>query len=145
VGAGLLIGAMVAVFTPVPEGSNIVSVFLESTLEHQEGVGPLEYGASQFGFWGTHPRLAAFWQAPMVGSSSLFKPTFLLYALACLAAFFLARGRTLAQLAGITAALTAGVQLWKTHAAGSYVEWYLPFLLIALFTVGQRSREGIRD
>jgi hypothetical protein len=138
---GLLIGAFVAAFTPVPEGSNVVSVFLESTLEHQEGVGPQEYGASQFGFWGTQPRLAAFWQQPIVGSSSLFKPTFLVYGLACLAAFFLARGRTMAQLAGITAALTAGVQLWKTHAAGSYVEWYLPFLLIALFAVGHRSRE----
>jgi hypothetical protein len=33
------------------------------------------------------------------------------------------------------AGLGSGIQLWKTHATGSYVEWYLPFLIIAL--VGQ--------
>jgi hypothetical protein len=132
VGAGLAIAALVVAFTPAPEGSNAITMFLSSTLEHQEGVGLRQYGASAFGFWGTHPSLASFWQAPLWGTFSLFKPSFLVYATFCLATFFLARGRSLAQLAGLTAALAAGVQLWKTHAAGSYVEWYLPFLIIAL-------------
>jgi len=131
-GAGLSIALLVYWFTPAPEGSNAVSMFLQSTLEHQEGVGLRQYGASMFGFWGTHPTLASFWQAPLWGTSSLFKPSFLVYAAFCLASFFLSRGRSVAQLAGLTAALTAGVQLWKTHAAGSYVEWYLPFLIVAL-------------
>lgn len=132
IAAGLAIAALVVAFTPAPEGSNAIAMFLSSTLEHQEGVGLRQYGASTFGFWGTHPGLASFWQAPLWGTFSLFKPSFLVYAGFCLATFFLARGRSLAQLAGLTAALTAGVQLWKTHAAGSYVEWYLPFLLVAL-------------
>lgn len=132
IGGGIAIAALVVAFTPAPEGSNAIAMFLRSTLEHQEGVGARQYGASAFGFWGTHPGLAAFWQHPLWGSSPLFEPTFVVYALFCVATFFIARGRSLAQLAGLTAALTAGVQLWKTHAAGSYVEWYLPFLIIAL-------------
>ncbi len=136
IGAGIAIAALVIAFTPAPEGSNAIRMFLASTLEHQEGVGARQYGASAFGFWGTHPGLAAFWQHPIWGDSSLLKPSFVVYALFCLATFFLARGRSLAQLAGLTAALTAGVQLWKTHAAGSYVEWYLPFLIVAVLCTG---------
>jgi hypothetical protein len=136
IGAGLAIAAIVVAFTPAPEGSNAITMFLNSTLEHQEGVGLREYGASTFGFWGTHPSLASFWQAPLWGTFSLLKPSFLLYSGFSLATFFLARGRSWAQLAGLTAALTAGVQLWKTHAAGSYVEWYLPFLIVAILCSG---------
>ena len=139
VGTGLAIAILVIAFTPAPEGTNAISMFLQSTLEHQEGVGLRQYGASAFGFWGTHPGLASFWQAPLWGTSSLLKPSFLVYAACCLAAFFLARGRSVAQLAGLTAALTAGVQLWKTHAAGSYVEWYLPFLIVAILCLDPRS------
>jgi hypothetical protein len=134
--AGALIGAMVMLSSRGPGSDNPVRSFLQSTLEHQEGTNSGEYGASKFGFWGTHPALAAFWQVPVFGSTSLFKPTFLLYALFCVSCFFLARGRTLVQLAGLTAALAAAVQLWKTHAAGSYVEWYLPFLIVALVAGG---------
>lgn len=129
---GLAILGLVLIFTPAPEGTNSISMFLESTLEHQEGLGSKEYGGSPFGFWGTHPELAAFWQVPLFGTGSLFKPTFLIFASFAASAFFLARGRSLAQLAALTAMVGAAVQLWKTHAAGSYVEWYYPFLLIAL-------------
>jgi hypothetical protein len=45
----------------------------------------------------------------------------------------MARGRTVPQLAFLTAALAIAVQLWKSHAGGTYVEWYYPFLLIGLF------------
>ena len=148
IGAGVAIAVLVVAFTPAPEGSNAIAMFLSSTLEHQEGVGLRQYGASTFGFWGTHPGLASFWQAPLWGTFSLFKPSFLVYAAFCLAMFFLARGRSLAQLAGLTAALTAGVQLWKTHAAGSYVEWYLPFLIVALLcsdSVSPMSRSEAPD
>ena len=37
----------------------------------------------------------------------------------------------------ITAMLAAGIQLWQSHAAGTYVEWYYPFLLIALIGGGR--------
>jgi hypothetical protein len=131
---GIVILAGVVWFTHAPSWSNAMSLFLESTLEHQEGVGPKAYGASHFGFWGTHPGLAAFWQSPLFGTTSLFKPTFILYSLLALGACFMpwARTRSIPQLAALTAMLTAAVQLWKTHAAGSYVEWYYPFLIVAL-------------
>ena len=130
---GIAVALVVIIFTPTSPGESTFSALLQSTLEHQEGVSVREYGGSAFGFWGAHPRLASIWQEPLAGSGSLLKPTFLVYAAAALSAFFFARGRTVPQLAGLTAALTAGVQLWKTHAGGTYVEWYIPFLLIALF------------
>lgn len=138
--AAVVIVAAVAWFTHAPAGVSPLRLFLESTLEHQEGTGAREYGASKIGFWGSHPELA-FWQTPLFGDTSLFKPTFLLFAAFASGLFFLARNRTPAQFAGLVAAVGAGVQLWKTHAQGSYVEWYLPFLLIALFAVGAARPE----
>lgn len=132
---------LVVYFTPPLDGKGPVSLFLESTLEHQEGVGTLEYGKSIDSFWGTHPGAAAFWQVPLFGTTSLFKPTFLLFALAALAAPLWTRGASVARLAAITAALGSGIQLWKTHATGSYVEWYMPFLLLALIA-GTRGDAG---
>ncbi len=133
---GAVIAGIVLWFSHPPPGTNAVSMLLESTLEHQEGVGPRAYGASNFGFWGTHPGLAAFWQTPVVGGTSLFKPTFIVFSVLAVGSFFVARARrrSVAELAGLTAMLTAAIQLWKTHAAGSYVEWYYPLLLIALLT-----------
>lgn len=131
---------LVLVFTPPLDGKGPIRLFLESTLEHQEGMAAREYGASLYSFWGTHPGAAAVWQAPLFGNTSLFKPTFLLFAAAALASAAWVRGRSVAQLAAITAALGAGVQLWKTHATGSYVEWYMPFLLLAL-VAGNQSVE----
>ncbi len=72
----------------------------------------------------------------------MLKPTFLVFALAALAAFFVARGRNAAQFAGLIAALCVGIQLYKTHAAGTYVEWYLPFLLIAIFSQANGERQA---
>jgi len=129
--AGLVLAAVVVHYTHAPP-LQAMRLFLESTLEHQEGAGALEYGASTFGFWGTHPGLAAVFQQPLFGSTSLFKPMFLGFVALCLAAAVWARGRTVPQLAALTAMLAAAIQLWKTHATGSYVEWYLPFLIIAL-------------
>jgi hypothetical protein len=142
--AGALIATLVVLSSRGPGGEDPLRSFLQSTLEHQEGTSSREYGASKFGFWGTHPGLASYFQVPVFGSSSLFKPTFLLYALFSASCFFLARGRTLVQLAGLTAALAAAVQLWKTHAAGSYVEWYLPFLIVALVAGGERAQDAAK-
>lgn len=137
VATGALIATLVVWFTHAPPGTNAMRLFVESTLEHQEGFGPRANGASTFGFWGTHPGLAAFWQTPLFGTTSLFKPTFMAYTALVVGSFFmtLARPRTVAQLAALTAMLTAGVQLWKTHAGGTYVEWYYPFLIIALLAI----------
>src|SRR5205085_1610658 len=52
----------------------------------------------------------------------------------------------------LAAAIAAAVQLWKTQATGTYVEWYYPLLLIGLFadrpsigivsSVGQEMRQA---
>jgi hypothetical protein len=129
---GGLIGLMVILFTGTLDGKGPIALLLESTLEHQEGFSSREYGQSPFSFWGNYPGLAAFWQAPLIGETSLFKPTFLLFSTWCMAAFFLVRGRSQPEFALMLASLAAALQLWKTHAAGTYVEWYYPFLLIGL-------------
>jgi len=129
---GLLVGLMVMAFTGSLDGKGPIRLLLESTLEHQEGFSSDQYGMSPFSFWGNFPTLAAFWQKPLIGTSSVFKPTFLLFVSYCVAAFFLARQRTRLELALLLASLAAALQLWKTHAAGTYVEWYYPFLLIGL-------------
>ena len=59
----------------------------------------------------------------------------------CLLCALLTRKRDETQLAWLIASVAAGVQLWKTHAAGSYVEWYYPFVLIGLFCGGGPETE----
>src|SRR4029077_13367064 len=61
------------------------------------------------------------------------KPLFLGLAALSILGFFLARNRRPAQLAFLLAAIAAAVQLWKTQATGTYVEWYYPLLLIGIF------------
>jgi LPXTG-motif cell wall-anchored protein len=105
---------------------------MSATLEHQEGFGNLEYGSSLFSFWGVHPNFASFWQVPITGTSSVLKPSFIGFATLALGGFFLARKRNEAQFAMLLAAIGAAIQLWKTHAGGTYVEWYYPLILIGL-------------
>jgi hypothetical protein len=132
-GAGAAIAIMVIYFTGSIGDQGPIELLLTSTLEHQEGIGQQEYGGSKFSFWGTHPALTAFWQQPIFGNTSVFKPSFILFAALSALAFLLARGKDKAQLALLVAVLAAAIQLWKTHAGGTYVEWYLPFLLIGIF------------
>ncbi|MEO8139459.1 MAG: hypothetical protein ABI742_07435 [Gemmatimonadota bacterium] len=135
--AGAAILAMVIRFTPADSILGSVGKFLHAIVEHQEGVGPHQYGGSNFGFWGTHPGLA-FLHHPLAGSP-FSEPVFLAFVSLCLAACFLVRRGGVTTLAAITAALGAGVQLWKTHGGGTYIEWYLPFLILAL-VAGDRTR-----
>lgn len=138
IAAFLMVCALIVVVvwwrTASTESETVLQVVHRSTVGHQEG--KEAYGSSTFGFWGTHPSAAAFWQQPLVTGWPLLKPAFLLFAVFLVVTFFLARGRTVAQFALLTAAVAIATQLWKSHAGGTYVEWYLPFLLIGLFTPG---------
>lgn len=143
---GAAVGGVTLALTDWDADETALGGFLSQTLGHQtdrnlDAAGGSGYGDSPFGFWGTHPRLRAVFQAPLVGGSSLTQPAFLLLALFVAAGFLLARGRSAAQLALLTAALALAVQLWKPHAGGTYVTWYYPFLLIGLFagTGGDRG------
>lgn len=133
----LPIATMVALMTQSTETESVLDVFLSSTVAHQEH--PDAYGASPFGFWGTHPSARAFWHGPLVEGWFLSKPAFLLFVALVALSFFLAKGRTRTQFAFLIAALAIAVQLWKSHATGTYVEWYLPFLLIGLFTADKAA------
>jgi len=128
---GVLIGGAVMLFTETQGSETALQAVYKSTVAHQES--KEAYGSSAFSFWGTHPRLAAFWQEPLIQGWHLFKPTVLLFAAFLTATFFLSKGRSLPQLAFLIAAIASGIQLWKSHAGGTYVEWYLPFLLIGMF------------
>lgn len=125
-----VIGMSVLLLTDSPEGGSVLQTIYESTVGHQESKDA--YGSSTFSFWGTHPRWAAFWQEPLIQDSYLLKPSFLVFALLVGASFFMARDRTVTQFAFLTAAIAIAIQLWKSHAGGTYVEWYLPFFLVGL-------------
>ncbi len=124
-------GAVIGCSTEL-DGKGPIGLFMSATLEHQEGFGNLEYGSSLFSFWGVYPEFASFWQVPLTGTSSVLKPTFIGFATLALCGFFLARKRNEAQFAMLLAAIGAAIQLWKTHAGGTYVEWYYPLVLIGL-------------
>jgi hypothetical protein len=146
---GLLIAGSVVAWTDTRPGESAIGLFFQSTLDHQESES--QYGMSPFGFFGVHPALAERFHKPLFGAggSPIAKPLFLGLALLSLGGFFLGRNRRPAQLAFLLAAIAAAVQLWKTQATGTYVEWYYPLLLIGLFAdrpsvgiVSSVGREG---
>ena len=138
--AGAAILALVVAYTPADGAIGSVGKFVHAIVEHQEGTGANQYGGSDFGFWGTHRGLASFWHAPLVGASPFTSPIFLGFIGLCLGACFMVRRGGVATLAAVTAALAAGVQLWKTHGGGTYIEWYLPFLILALVAGNRAGR-----
>ena len=77
---------------------------------------------------------------PIVAGQPNTAPAFLLFAAFAIGSFFLARGRTEAQLALLTGALAIGSQLWKIHGTGVYVAWYYGFLLLGF--LGHYARRG---
>jgi len=134
---GLLIAGSVVAFTDTKPDKSAVTLFFESTLDHQESES--QYGMSPFGFFGVHPDAAIKLHKPLFSfpgldpQSPFTKPLFLGLAALSVLGFFLARNRRPAQLAFLLAAIAAAVQLWKTQATGTYVEWYYPLLLIGIF------------
>ncbi len=125
----------IAVWWLTPAGpGGLLQTLLDSTVGDHEA-------PSAFGFWGTHPRLAEAWETPLVSGWYLLKPSAIAFWVFLSGTFFLVRGRTVPQLALLTAAVAIAVQLWKSHAGGTYVEWYYPFFLIGLL-VGGASDAG---
>ncbi len=128
---------VVLLMTQHSEGESVFKAIYESTIGHQES--KEAYGSSTFSFWGTHPRMAAFWQEPLIKNWYLLKPSFFIFTIFIGASFFMVRGRTETQFAFLIVAVVIAIQLWKSHAGGTYGELYLPFLLIGLF--GQHNQE----
>lgn len=126
--ATLLIGGPVLLRSQRIEGRGLISTVLHETQGHQQD--PNAYGSSPFGFWGQREGIRAVLREPLIAGQPNTSPAFLGFAAFVLGAFFLARGRSELQLALLTGALGIGSQLWKIHATGVYVTWYLGFLLI---------------
>jgi Na+/H+ antiporter NhaD/arsenite permease-like protein len=122
-------------FTQSAPGETVWHAIYESTVGHQEAQNA--YGSSTFSFWSTQPKLADLWQRQLIPGQYLLRPSVNIFAAFIIATFFIARRRSQVQLAALTAAIAIAVQLWKSHAGGSYVEWYYPFFLIGLFCTGQ--------
>lgn len=126
--ATVVIGVPVLMRSKPIEGRGLISSILHETQGHQQD--PKAYGSSPFGFWGQRQGVRATLREPLVAGQPNTSPAFLVFALFVIATFFLARGRTEVPLALLTGALGIGSQLWKIHATGVYVTWYLGFLLL---------------
>ena len=133
-----LIAILVLSMTQPIEGKSRLWTVYEATVGHQEA--QHSYGASTFSFWGTHTEISSLWQKRLLEDYYLLRPSVITFMLFLVGSFFMAKGRTLSQFAFLTGALAIAIQLWKSHAGGTYVEWYYPFLLIGI--LGQRSAEG---
>ena len=129
-GTATVIIIAVLLLTDHAPGESVFRVLYESTVGHQEAGGA--YGSSTFSFWSTQPALAALWQKTLVPGWYLIRPSVIFFAIFMALSFFLARGRNLPQFASLTAAVIIAVQIWKSHAGGTYVEWYYPFFLIGI-------------
>jgi hypothetical protein len=136
--ASLVIGVPVLLRSQAIEGRGMISTILHETQGHQQD--PNAYGSSPFGFWGLRGGIRAVLRDPIVAGQPNTAPAFLLFAAFAIGSFFLARGRTEAQLALLTGALAIGSQLWKIHGTGVYVAWYYGFLLLGF--LGHYARRG---
>lgn len=106
--------------------------FWVSTWENLEG--EQGYGSSPFGVWGVNPD----W-------TTIKRPLrYLMFAWCLWLARWPAGRRDPRRLAALTAAVLVAIQLWKTHAGGQYITWYLPLLLLAMFAVPARRARADR-
>ena len=98
-------------------GESDITEFWHNTWGQQEG--SERGGRSEFGFWGQHPQL-----------QFLKRPVFYSYLIFCVGIAFWPKNKSEASLIALSAAVLLGTQLWKTHAGGTYIEWYLPWLIM---------------
>jgi len=93
-----------------------IRLFLNSSVSYQSW-------PSRFGFWAQYPALQ--FLEPAVRMA---------YVGFCLAVFVLPRRKRVCDLVALSAAVIIGTQLWRPHAGGLYITWYMPFLILAYFS-----------
>jgi hypothetical protein len=126
--ASLLIAVSVLLLSRPANGRSLVGTVIYDTIGHQES--PEAYGSSPFGFWGQRGGWRGWAMTPLAGGQSMTRPVALAFFAFAAGMYVVARNRTAAQLALITAAVAMGAELWKIHATATYVTWYYPFLLL---------------
>lgn len=112
---------------PAP-GLELIGTIVRDTFGHHTDLAG--YGSSPFGLWGQATGLVGWFGSPLIGSSTFAAPFFLLFVAFLLAAGWLARTASQPGLALLTAAAGIGATVWKVHATGTYMAWFLPFLLL---------------
>ncbi|MGE0451577.1 MAG: hypothetical protein AB7Q29_18535, partial [Vicinamibacterales bacterium] len=138
--AAIIGGATLALSRPA-HGQGRVATILSDTFGHHTD--PKGYGQSPFGFWGQREGVRRWLSTPTVGTSGLTTPAYGLFFGLVGASFFMARGRSSARLALLTAAIAFAASTIKVHSTGTYVAWAYPFLLIGVAGERKESGEGV--
>src|SRR6478735_5374999 len=139
--AALVIGIPVVALSQAIEGHSVIGTVVKESVGHHQGTDT--YGLSTFGFWGQREGLRAWLREPLIAGQFTTSPMFAATIGGAAAMFFLARNRSMSQLALITGAIGILAQWSKIHGTGVYVNWYYPFFLIGLFAARPMSRSGI--
>jgi hypothetical protein len=129
--AALVIGVPVVALSQAIEGHSVIGTVVKESVGHHQGTDT--YGLSTFGFWGQREGLRAWLREPLIAGQFTTSPMFAATIGGAAAMFFLARKRSMSQLALITGAVGILAQWSKIHGTGVYVNWYYPFFLIGLF------------
>src|SRR5262249_46081272 len=119
-------------------GRGLIGTVVWDTFGHHTD--PRHYGFSPFSFWGQRGGIRGWFNQPLVAGSSFTTPLFLTFCGFVAGSFKLARRRTPAELALVTAVVAIAASLQKIHPTGTYVAWAYPFLLIGLFADSHLSR-----
>jgi hypothetical protein len=122
-------GLVIARSHPTAERSRLGTILSDTFGHHTELSG---YGMSPFGFWGQREGIRHMLSTPLVGNSGLTTPAWMVFLVLVCGSFFLARGRSPAELALLAASIALASALVKPHATGTYMAWYYGPLLLGL-------------
>ena len=137
-----LLAFVYALSLPAP-GLSKMGTFLRDSFGHHTD--PAGYGSSPFGFWGQKGGIRQAIMTPLLTSPLTTTAWGAFFALIA-AAGLLAKGRSPAALALLSAAIAMAATLVKPHATGTYMAWYYGLILIGV-CAGHRptTRNTMRD
>jgi hypothetical protein len=123
-----LLAFVFALSTPA-SGLSTMGTFLRDSFGHHTD--PAGYGSSPFGFWGQKGGIRQALMTPLL-SSPLTTVAWAAFFVLIAGSGLLAKGRSPAALALLSAAIAMAATLVKPHATGTYMAWYCGLLLIGV-------------
>ena len=117
-------------------GLSTMGTFLRDSFGHHTD--PAGYGSSPFGFWGQKGGIRQAVMTPLL-SSPLASAAWVAFLALIVGSGLLARGRSPAALALVSAAIAMAATLVKPHSTGTYMAWYYGLVLIGV-CAGHRAR-----
>ena len=136
-----LLAFVYALSLPAP-GLSKMGTFLRDSFGHHTD--PAGYGSSPFGFWGQKGGIRQAIMTPLLTSPLTTTAWGAFFALIA-ATGLLARGRSPAALALLSAAIAMAATLVKPHATGTYMAWYYGLILIGVCAGHRARRPGSKD